>query len=260
MDAGISIAIVAGWLFGGLVNYLADVLPRRRKLVQPFCLQCGGGFRGIAFWLWPGRCSSCGVGRGVRTWLVFIGGLAAAAFLWLDPSLRLPFWLNILVWAYFGLVIVIDIEHRLILHVTSLVGAVLGLAVGIWLHGPVPTVLGGVAGFVFMLGMHMLGNLFVRFMARRRKQQGESGEPIEDALGFGDVTLAGVIGLMLGWPGIIAGLVLTILLGGAVSLVVLLTAILTRRYQAFAAIPYGPFLALATLFLLYFPQNIISKM
>jgi len=168
----------------------------------------------------------------------------------MNQSYSLPFWLNLLVWVYFGLVIVIDLEHRLILHVTSWAGAALGLVVGIWLHGVPATLLGGAAGYGLMLGMYGLGNVFVRFMSRRRKL-GENDAPIEDALGYGDVNLAGVMGLMLGWPGVLAGLVVAILLGGVVSLLYLLTALLFRRYQAFAAIPYGPFLAGAVLYLLY---------
>lgn len=221
--------------------------------------------------LFPIRCSTCNAWRSLRTWLVFLGGLAVAAFLWFDTEPRLPFWLNCLIWLYFGLVIVIDMEHRLILHITSLAGLLLGLAAGILLHGLWATLLGGAAGFVFMLGMFWLGNLFVGLVSRR-KRRGQAGgttdkpddetgglpmdshgsEEIEDALGFGDVNLAGVIGLFLGWPGITVGLLFAILLGGAVSLLYLVVAILLRRYQAFAAIPYGPFLAIAVLFLLYF--------
>ena len=71
-------------------------------------------------------------------------------------------------------------------------------------------------------------------------------------MGFGDVNLSAVIGLLLGWPAILAGLILAILLGGAVSLVYLMYKLITRRYEAFSAIPYGPFLVASTVILLYF--------
>ena len=51
---------------------------------------------------------------------------------------------------YFGVVTVIDLEQRLILHPVSLVGAVIGLVVGFWLHGWVDTLAGGAAGFLMM--------------------------------------------------------------------------------------------------------------
>ena len=232
------------------MNYLGDVLPRRRSLVRPFCLHCQAEQSGWIYFLWPASCRSCGKSRAWRAWVVHLSGAVASVFLWINQSYPLPFWLNLLVWVYFGLVIVIDLEHRLILHITSWAGAALGLLVGIWLHGITATLLGGAAGYGLMLGLYWLGNVFVRLMSRRRKL-GENDAPIEDALGYGDVNLAGVMGLMLGWPGVLAGLVVAILLGGAVSLLYLLIALIFRRYQAFAAIPYGPFLAVAVLYLLY---------
>ena len=291
MNVVFLVALLIGWLCAGMVNYLGDVLPRRRKLVRPFCLACESEQHGAEYWLWPGKCPECGAWRGWRTGLVFLGGLAVASFLWLDPTPRLPGWLNGLVWVYFVLIFVIDMEHRLILHVTSLAGAGLGLVVGIWLHGITATLLGGAAGFGLMLVMYWLGNVFVRLMERRKQKleitarerapaaetpgksdvdpngapyAGSEGEPeglpIEDALGFGDVNLAGVIGLMLGWPGVVGGLMLAIILGGAISLVYLVVSLALRRYQAFAAIPYGPFLVISVLFLLYFSKFFLTNL
>jgi prepilin signal peptidase PulO-like enzyme (type II secretory pathway) len=106
--------------------------------------------------------------------------------------------------------------------------------------------LGGAAGFGIMLGFYLLGELFARWLRSRR------GLPPEEvALGFGDVNLAGILGLLLGWPGITAGLILAILLGGAGSLLYILWMVIRRRYQSMAAIPYGPFMVLAAVILLY---------
>lgn len=112
---------------------------------------------------------------------------------------------------------------------------------GLWV-----TIFGGVAGFGIMLGLYFLGDIFARWMARRRGQVVD-----EVALGFGDVMLSGVLGFILGWPGIILGLVLAILLGGAVSIVYIVYRILRRSYIPFTAIPYTPFLILGTILLLY---------
>ncbi len=84
------------------------------------------------------------------------------------------------------------------------------------------------------------------------KSTGRDLEEPEDALGFGDVNLGGVIGLLLGWPGIIAGLVFAILLAGGFSLVYLLIKLLRREYRPSLAIPYGPFLAASAAWLLVF--------
>jgi prepilin signal peptidase PulO-like enzyme (type II secretory pathway) len=55
--------------------------------------------------------------------------------------------------------------------------------------------------------------MFVRFINRRRMRTPEG-----EALGFGDVILGGVLGLLLGWPAIVLGLVVAFLLGGIFSL------------------------------------------
>ena len=166
--------------------------------------------------------------------------------MWANPPQRFNFTTGLILLAYFGVVIVIDLEHRLILHPVSLVGAILGLTVGIWLHGVQATLIGGVVGFGAMLGLYFLGGLIMNLVAKRR------GETLdEDPLGFGDVNLSGVLGLLLGWPGIIMGLFLTIFLGGAASLLYLLAMLAMRRYRPNLALPYGPFLVGSAIILLY---------
>ena len=64
-------------------------------------------------------------------------------------------------------------------------------------------------------------------------------------------TLMGVLGLALGWPGIVVGTFLGIFAAGLFSLGLLLVHLARRRYAAFLAIPYGPFLVLGAAFVLY---------
>ncbi len=177
--------------------------------------------------------------------------VASSLWMWSSPPESLGYWVGITLLLYFGVVVVIDLEHRLILHPVSWAGVFLGLAVGIWLHDLRSTLIGGVVGFGLMFALHLFGNLFARVMTRIRGQKID-----EVALGFGDVNLSGVLGLLLGWPGIVGGLVLAILFGGAVSLFYLLVMFVLRKYQAFTAIPYGPFLITSAILLLYFQDAI----
>jgi prepilin signal peptidase PulO-like enzyme (type II secretory pathway) len=105
---------------------------------------------------------------------------------------------------------------------------------------------GGLAGFLILWVMYLLGLAFSRWLARRR------GAPLDEvAFGFGDVMLGGLIGLVVGWPGIVIAVVTGILLAGAYSLGYLLFMALLRRYAAFTAIPYGPFLLLGASLVYY---------
>ena len=71
-------------------------------------------------------------------------------------------------------------------------------------------------------------------------------------MGFGDVNLSGVLGLLLGWPGIILGLTLAFLLAGFGSTIVIARLVSQRRFNAFGTfIPYGPYLVLAAALLMF---------
>jgi leader peptidase (prepilin peptidase)/N-methyltransferase len=235
-------------LLGGLaINYISDVLPHTRRFSPPVCWNCSQHQTPGNYFLWPRKCPHCGKRRRLRVWLVDALTIAAAIWLWSAPPERLGFSVGFVLLIYFAIVVVIDVEHRLILHPVSMTGAVLSAGVGVWLHGVWPTMLGGLGGFGIMLAVYYFGAFLARWLARRR------GEVFEDeALGFGDVNLAGVLGLLLGWPGIIAGLILAILLGGFASLIYVGVMILSKRFRTFAVIPYGPFLVLAAVALLYF--------
>lgn len=142
------------------------------------------------------------------------------------------------------LITVIDIEHRLILHWVSLPAILIVALLGIVdpARGAMKILLGGAAGFGIVLGLFLLGELFSRWVARRR------GEPLsETAFGFGDVTLSTLIGVAVGWPGVLLALMIGILAAGIFSLGYVLWMLLRGRYQPYLPIPYGPFLILGAL-------------
>lgn len=236
-----------------LVNYLADVLPVWRRLQAPTCSVCQLRQPLLNYFLWPRRCPSCGSRRKIRTWIVEILAVLLAIWLWQQPSAELGLLPALLLLVYFGVVAVIDLEHHLILHPTSLVGAVLGLAVGSWLHGIGRTLLGGLAGFGIMLLLFFLGGLFVRVIILRRRPDFSEG-----ALGFGDVILAGILGLFVGWPGILLCLVVGILLGGLGAILYLIWSLAFGRFRAFTFLPYGPFLLAGAFILLFFRDQLLA--
>ena len=241
--------LLVAWLAGNLVNYLADYLPIERKLVLPYCLKCKSP-RSITYYLFfPRRCSSCKQGVPLRFWIVNIFFILASIYLWLNPSEKLEYWQLLLLLVYLILVAVVDVEHRLILHIVSLAGSFLCLYLGIYLHGLTSTLIGGLAGLTIMYLLYLGGRLFVKILARWRDYS-----DVDEALGFGDVILSGVIGLLLGWPGIMVGLILAVILAGVVSLFFLVILLITHRYRANLTIAYGPYLILSALILMYFRE------
>lgn len=263
--------IILGFICGMGVNYLSDVFPWKRKLARPICVTCyqeayqqaeeagkaaefafqGGEFPWLNYLFWPRRCPDRGHPRIWRVWIVEVIYILIALWLWGNYPEELGFWVSLFWLVYLGVVVVIDLEYRLIFNMLSLVGAVAGLITGIIVHGFTSTILGGVAGFAIMFALFWLAGVFVKIIGRVRGQAVE-----EVALGFGDVTLSGVLGLFLGFPGILGGLMLAVFLGGAVSLIYLLVMLGLRRYRMFTALPYGPSLVMGAI-IWYFFRGII---
>lgn len=244
------LAALLGFLLGVVVNALADSLPRYRRIRRPFCGNCESprplmAWSGTLAYVTGARaCPHCGSKLSQRHLIVETA--SAVWFAWLywskpDPAV---FWPAVLLSAIFLIVLVTDFEHRLILHAVTIPGAFLMGVIGLVdpNRGPVKTLLGGVAGFAGVFGLYLLGGLFARGMQRLRGQQLD-----EVAFGFGDVTLSGVIGLAVGWPGILVAIFIGILAGGIFSLLFLLGMLVRRKYEAFVPIPYSPFLILGAM-------------
>lgn len=246
------IPLLLGWFSGWLVNYLMDVLPFTRKFSHPACPACQTKFRWADYLLFS-SCTNCRKRRGLRTLIVQTVMAAAPVLIWIFPDPALPFPLAFILLIYLAVVLVIDLEHRVIMHPVSIVGFVLGLGVGILQRGQhsIPfgissTLLGGAAGFAAMLVFYLGGKLYGK---RISEESGLAANEV--ALGLGDVNLSGILGLLLGWRTIFACLLIAILAGGLVSLVITLGMLIARRYKANTAIPYAPLLILSAIYFLY---------
>jgi len=256
--AGFIIAFLMGLASAVIANYLADVLPETRTLSQPKCLHCGSHF----FWqdyLLLRRCKQCNSPRRIRAWLVIILSVILNVYFWRVPP-RIGFWLGWAVLLYFTIVFVIDLEHRLILHTTSVFGAILGFATGLYREtvqsgaALKTTLLGGLAGFVIVCAFYLFGVLFTKMRARRMRAQGLEADD-EDAFGAGDVILATILGFMLGWPVIWFGILFGVLLGGAISILVMSVLFVARRFESWMVfIPFGPFFLASAFLILFLPD------
>jgi prepilin signal peptidase PulO-like enzyme (type II secretory pathway) len=259
------IAIVLGILAGGVVNALSDDLPRRRNprlphypddIPRPLT-----AWLGLTAFLFGQRTSPGGATLGWRYPLteIMTAGLMVMAFAAREQrsdvsDLQFLFWLVYMV--IFALIIVIDVEHRLILFVVIIPSVVITLVDA--LIAPPPTLvdalIGGVGAFGFFFLLYNGGFLFTYVMGKLRGQ-----EIKEVAFGYGDVMLFGVSGVMLGWKVAIFAMIITIFLGGFGAIAYLVSRRLVgKRYSAFSPIPYGPYIVIGTLLLLLYPVQMIA--
>ena len=240
--------IFIGALAGILLNYLADVLPVEKKFALPVCSQCGKPFS-IINYLFSFHCPHCQAKPKARYWIVLVLSMVLSVLLVFFPLKPFSYWASLPLLVFLGLIVIIDVEHRAVLFVTDFVGIGLGLIYGWLLHGVWNTLLGGLLGAAIMLGMYFLGILFNRVVARIRNQEVD-----EVALGLGDVFVSGYLGLICGLQHVPAMIILAILLSGVFAILYLIVKAIAKKYSAFSAIAYAPFLIVATLILFYLPS------
>lgn len=256
-----SLGLVAGVALNSLADNLPpDALGGRHAPRAPHCHYCGRPHH-PRYWLAvaslvgrQGRCEHCAAPRPLRQAVVE----AATALSWMGVwvwsggvwRLALP---ALVVVVIFILITVIDVEHRLILWNVIWPAAVI-VAV---LNGLTPergwekTLVGGLAGYGIVWGVYKLAEGYAWLAGRLR------GEPLtEVAFGGGDVNLAGVLGLTVGWTGILLSLIITVFAGGLFSAAFLLVQTVRRRYDPHTPIPYAPFLILGATIIYFFGANL----
>lgn len=234
-----SACAVFGLLVGSFLNVVVWRVPRGESIVSPpsHCPACDAPVRArdnvpVLSWLvLRGRCRDCGAPISVRYPLVEIGTAAVFAAL----GLRIGFDAALPAYLYFGAIAValalIDLDVKrlpnAIVLPSYLVAAAL-LAVGtLGAAGP-SDLLRAALGMIVLYGFYFL--LALIYPA---------------GMGFGDVKLAGVLGLYLGflsWAQVAVGGFLGFLFGGVVGGALMAM----RRAGRKSAIPFGPFMLAGT--------------
>jgi leader peptidase (prepilin peptidase)/N-methyltransferase len=233
-------SFVLGLAVGSFLNVVIHRVPLGQSVVSPrsACPGCGTelAYRDnvpvLSWLLLRGRCRTCGMPISARYPVVELGTglLFLAVAIKIGPHAALPaylFWSAVLV-----AVSAIDLETRKIPRQIIFVGAgacgvllVAAAAIDDDWFSLREAAMGGAIGF------GVLGLLW--FIAPR-------------GMGYGDVRLAGLNGLLLGWlslPHVGLGLFVAFLLGAVIGIALVATGVRSRK----DAVPFGPFLALGAL-------------
>ncbi len=223
--------LLIGWLFGGLGNLAADLLPAwgSETWRRPTRHDLRHAWSLLWYPLNRGKCPGCGERRARRGPLLEVATIGVCGLLgWRfagDGSLLAVTWLYA---GYLLAVLVIDLETRRVLNVMSAPAALVALAFSL-LPGT-PTPLNALIGGALGLGIFLILALISR-----------------GSLGMGDVKLAGVIGLMIGYPNVTTTLILGVILGGLAALYLLIV----RRAGRKATMAYAPYLSLGAIYSLF---------
>jgi leader peptidase (prepilin peptidase)/N-methyltransferase len=243
---------VFGSLIGSFLNVVVYRVPLKRSVVSPpsACTDCGARIKGydnipVLSWLvLRGKCRNCGSAISARYPIVELatGLFFAAVTVWF-ASVRVSIrpWstvptglageLELLAFLYLAAVSIalalIDLDtHTLpnrIVMPSYVVGVALLAAAGI-LSGDYGALLRAAIG---------MASLWLSYLLMALAYPG--------GMGFGDVKLAGVLGLFLGylgWSQLAVGAFAAFVLGGLFSLVLLVT----RKANRKSGIPFGPWM------------------
>ena len=268
MDA--LIVALVGIALGGVVNLLADDLPRGRRPGLP---RYADGSRrpllawlGLSAFLFRRRQPSCANRADVirLAWRYPLTELVLAALMTLTHILSQDKpgadGGQVLIWqcyaVAFVLIAVADLERKVILSLPLAGVAALALTdAAVFPQAPPPLesaligALGG--GGVFAL-VQLGGRIFVKAASKRSDLEERA-----IAFGSGDVYLMAACGMIVGFPAVFPTLLLALLLGGGSALLHLaLLHLKTGQIQRFSAIAYGPAILTATYLTLFFGEEI----
>jgi leader peptidase (prepilin peptidase)/N-methyltransferase len=233
---------ILGLIVGSFVNVLIYRIPARKSIVAPrsACVSCGKRLTVpdlvpvFSYIFLRGRCRHCGARISPRYPLVELLTAAVFAVLAIRFGFSVPFFAYAYLMTILIAVFFIDIDHRIIPNGLVLVALAGGLVYFAWnCISPAPQVFGDDKWWTPLAGL-LPGSGFLLFVAI----VGSIIYRTEDAMGMGDVKLMAPIGLFLGWKLCITALAVSVLLGGLISMVLMLLGIKKRK----DTVAFGPFI------------------
>jgi len=259
---------IVGLVIGSFLNVVIDRVPARASLWTPpsHCPQCERRLSPVelvpvvSYLALRGRCRTCGVRIPARTLWVELATGALYAFLWwtFGPSLRLllsTVYLSILL-----VILVIDLEHKLVPNVIVLPAtllALLAIPLQLFITPPIFANYGFLALFArgsnglslpvlsmisqLIGGVVAFGIFFVVWLISPK------------GMGAGDVKLAGFVGLVTAFPGALAAVFGSFILGGIAAILLLASGKAGRK----TAIPFAPFLVIAAFFVMLYGDPLL---
>jgi leader peptidase (prepilin peptidase)/N-methyltransferase len=257
---------VLGALIGSFLNVVVYRVPLGRSVVSPpsACPSCGQAIRSVdnipvlSWLLLRGRCRECRARISVRYPLVEAGtalafGVVGAVLIGpvptaSTPALRASAIIVLVAYLYLASVSIalalIDIDtHRLpnvIVLPSYLVAAVLLTAAAL-LAGNPATLLTAALGGLALGGVYLVLALVY-----------------PGGMGMGDVKLAGVLGMFLGflgWPQVAVGFFTAFLLGGIYAVILLVA----RRAKRGSGISFGPWMLAGAWLAIFFGAGVFAS-
>ena len=253
-----------GLLCGTLLNLIINAVSMdgKRSLVATCCTRCQTRWNMLylmpvaGYFFTKGYCPSCKAKTTVRVPLVeFSVGLIFALLHW-KYGLSWELWMLILYFAILIILLVTDLERYLLPNVITYPAVLLALALSlaVMLMGYSPQWAWNFANGGIMA---IMNNYFINALVG-----GLSGALLlfavavisRGGMALGDVKLAGLMGLMMGFPLIMVALFLGVIAGGLVAI----GLIVSKRKKRKEMMPFGPFICMASMVTLVWGKDLLT--
>ena len=247
-----SVIFLFGLIVGSFLNCVIYRLEERKSFLngRSYCPHCKHKLIWqdlipiFSFLISRGKCRYCGKKISLQYPLVeFSTGILFVLIL-SHSIYNLPFAIyNLIIVCFLIIIFVYDLKHFIIpdkvIYPAILVSCIWYFVSGIFFHlytkyDILNTIYSAVGAAIFFLLIVLISN--------------------EKWMGFGDVKLAFLMGLFLGWPNILVALFLAFFIGAIIGIGLIATGKKTLKSE----VPFGPFLVAGTFISLFWGQNIIN--
>ena len=234
-----ALLFIYGIVFGSFYNVVIYRLPVGKSIVKPpsACGACNHRLKPIelipilSYIAQKGRCKNCGEKISIRYPLIEL--LTGLLFVWVYSRTGFSIELakGLFLASLFIIISFIDLDHQIIPDELNLILGIVGL-IYLFSVKPFPLV-HGLYGFLAGGGL-----LFIIALI--------------GPMGGGDIKFMAAMGLWLGLGYTLMALLISFILGGFISAMLLVFKIVDRK----TAIPFGPFLCLASLIVMLYGQEL----
>lgn len=226
------LVFVLGLIIGSFLNVCIYRIPNKKSITNPpsFCPKClhelslTDMIPLAGYLINKGRCRYCKQPISLQYPLVELITAAVMLVLFIYFDLGISFVKYLVLSCLLIVATFVDLEKQEIPDELIVIGLVTGLIFNI--YDIKTTMLSGIIGFVLGGGIFLVIAMLTN-----------------GAMGGGDIKLMGVVGLYLGWRYILLISMLSFVIGGVVSLILIAARIKNRKDY----IPFGPFIAIAAM-------------
>lgn len=236
------IIFILGLLIGSFLNVVIVRLGQKKPFIfgRSVCPGCKKEIRWqdnipvVSFLLLGGKCHYCQKNISWQYPLVELAAAFAFVLLYLKIGLNLQFITLVIFSSFLIIIFVYDLKHYLILDKITIPAMVAAFLLNFYL---------GLSFWSMIIGA-LIGIWFFAFQFIISKGKW---------VGDGDIRLGALMGLMLGWKLLLVALFLAYIIGAIVGLVLLFS----NKKKMSSAVPFGPFLSLATFITFLWGQDLL---